>query len=127
MTAIQFPNFPFPVPPKAIEPKEAERLSSICSKQLRLNNAVLIAHYYTDPEIQKLAESTGGFVGDSLEMAKFGAAHPASTLVVAGVKFMGETSKMLSPNKRVLMPTLEATCSLDLGCPAEDFKAFIEA
>src|SRR5690606_39381133 len=77
--------------------------------------AVLVAHYYTDPEIQALAEETGGCVADSLEMARFGARHDAETLIVAGVKFMGETAKILTPSKRVLMPTLEATCSLDLG------------
>ena len=90
-------------------------------------NAVIIAHYYTSPEIQELAEATGGCVSDSLEMAKFGKQHSAQTLVVAGVKFMGETAKILSPEKRVLMPTLEATCSLDLGCPADEFAAFCDA
>jgi quinolinate synthase len=60
-------------------------------------------------------------------MARFGACHEASTLVVAGVRFMGETAKILSPEKRVLMPTLEATCSLDLGCPADEFGAFCDA
>ena len=54
---------------------------------------VLIAHYYTDPEIQALAEETGGFVGDSLEMAKFGNRHSASTLIIAGVRFMGESAE----------------------------------
>ena len=90
-------------------------------------NAAIIAHYYTSPEIQELAEATGGCVSDSLEMAKFGKNHSAQTLVVAGVKFMGETAKILSPEKRILMPTLEATCSLDLGCPADEFSAFCDA
>lgn len=93
---------------------------------LREKNAVLVAHYYTDPLLQALAEETGGCVSDSLEMARFGYQHPAQTLVVAGVKFMGETAKILSPEKRVLMPTLEATCSLDLGCPADEFAAFCD-
>lgn len=93
---------------------------------LKARDAVLVAHYYTDPEIQALAEETGGCVSDSLEMARFGRDHPASTLVVAGVKFMGETAKILSPDKRVLMPTLEATCSLDIGCPADEFSAFCD-
>jgi quinolinate synthase len=97
-------------------------------KQLLVEqNAVLVAHYYTDPLIQALAEETGGCVSDSLEMARFGAEHQADTLIVAGVKFMGETAKILTPNKRVLMPTLEATCSLDLGCPPEEFSAFCDA
>ncbi|WP_129773896.1 quinolinate synthase NadA, partial [Escherichia coli] len=83
--------------------------------------------YYTDPEIQQLAEETGGCISDSLEMARFGAKHPASTLLVAGVRFMGETAKILSPEKTILMPTLQAECSLDLGCPVEEFNAFCDA
>lgn len=93
---------------------------------LEKRDAVLVAHYYCDPEVQELAELTGGCVSDSLEMARFGRDHPAKTLVVAGVKFMGETSKILSPDKTVLMPTLEATCSLDLGCPIEEFSKFCD-
>ena len=93
---------------------------------LKSRNAVLVAHYYTDPEIQSLAEETGGCVSDSLEMARFGRDDPAELLVVAGVKFMGETAKILSPEKRVIMPTLEATCSLDLGCPIEEFSEFCD-
>jgi len=89
---------------------------------LKEKDAVLVAHYYTEDAIQELAEETGGVIADSLEMARFGAEHPAKTLVVAGVKFMGETSKILSPEKTVLMPTLEATCSLDIGCPEEEFS-----
>jgi quinolinate synthase len=95
--------------------------------QLQAHNAVLVAHYYVDGALQDLARATGGCVGDSLEMARFGAQHPASTLVVAGVRFMGETAKILSPEKRVLMPDDKATCSLDLGCPADAFSAFCDA
>jgi quinolinate synthase len=84
----------------------------------------LIAHYYVDHQIQALAEEVNGCVSDSLEMAKFGKLSKSNLLVVAGVKFMGETAKILSPEKKVIMPTLEATCSLDIGCPAEDFKNF---
>lgn len=91
---------------------------------LKQQDAVLITHYYTDPLLQRLAEESGGFVGDSLEMAKFGQRHPAKTLIIGGVRFMGETAKILSPEKRILMPDLEATCSLDLGCPVEDFRTF---
>ena len=93
---------------------------------LKRENAVLVAHYYTAPDIQALAEDSGGIVSDSLEMARFGANHKATTLIVAGVKFMGETAKILTPAKRVLMPTLEATCSLDIGCPADEFSAFCD-
>ena len=96
-------------------------------KQLLVEkNAVIVAHYYTDPLIQALAEETGGIVSDSLEMARFGNNHEAQTLVVAGVKFMGETAKILTPSKQVLMPTLEATCSLDIGCPADAFSDFCD-
>ncbi|MBB3181021.1 quinolinate synthase NadA [Variovorax sp. Sphag1AA] len=93
---------------------------------LRERQAVLVAHYYVHPDLQDLAEETGGLVADSLEMARFGRGHAASTLVVAGVRFMGETAKILSPDKRVLMPDLDATCSLDLGCPADAFSAFCD-
>ena len=93
---------------------------------LKRENAVLVAHYYTHEDLQEIAEETGGMVADSLEMARFGYEHPASTIIVAGVKFMGETAKILSPEKRVLMPTLEATCSLDVSCPAEAFSQFCD-
>ena len=95
-------------------------------ERLQQRDAVMVAHYYTDPEIQALAEETGGCVADSLEMARFGRDHPASTLIVEGVRFMGETAKILSPEKRVFMPTLEATCSLDIGCPEDEFAAFCD-
>ncbi len=94
---------------------------------LKEQQAVLVAHYYVDADLQELADETGGCVSDSLEMARFGRDHPARTVVVAGVKFMGETAKILSPHKRILMPDLDATCSLDLGCPADEFNAFCDA
>ncbi len=94
---------------------------------LKAKNAVLVSHYYVSPDLQDLAEETGGLVSDSLEMARFGRDHAAQTLVVSGVRFMGETAKMLSPEKTVLMPDLDATCSLDLGCPIAEFDAFCNA
>ncbi len=94
---------------------------------LKEKDAVLVAHYYTAGILQKLAEETGGLVSDSLDMARFGTQQKASTLVVAGVRFMGETAKILNPEKRILMPTLEATCSLDLGCPVDSFTSFCDA
>ncbi len=106
--------------------RDLNALKAEIKAQLRAKDAVLIAHYYTDPMIQELAEETGGIVSDSLEMARFGNSHSAETLVVAGVKFMGETAKILTPHKRILMPTLEATCSLDIGCPADQFSAFCD-
>jgi quinolinate synthase len=99
------------------------RLKSLFVEQ----DAVLAAHYYTDGDLQDLAVETGGRVADSLEMARFGNEHAAATLVVAGVRFMGETAKILNPEKRVLMPDLEATCSLDLGCPVGPFSDFCDA
>ena len=112
--------------PNAIDSAYAVQLQEQIKALLIEKNAVIIAHYYTDPLIQALAEETGGVVSDSLEMARFGNQHAAHTLVVAGVKFMGETAKILTPHKRVLMPTLEATCSLDVGCPAEEFALFCD-
>ena len=102
-------------------------LKAKIKRLLKEQQAVLVAHYYVDAELQELAEETGGCVSDSLEMARFGRDHAAQTLVVAGVRFMGETAKILSPQKRILMPDLEATCSLDLGCPADEFAAFCDA
>lgn len=67
---------------------------------LKQKNAVVIAHYYVDDELQALAEETGGYVSDSLDMANFGAQHEAETLVICGVRFMGETAKILSPEKQ---------------------------
>jgi quinolinate synthase len=113
-------------PEPEISAARVTELQQRIKQQLIEKDAVLIAHYYTDPLIQALAEETGGVVSDSLEMARFGKTHSAQTLVVAGVKFMGETAKILTPEKRVLMPTLEATCSLDVGCPADQFSAFCD-
>ena len=111
---------------KKYDPDTLKNLKKSIRKLLDEKNGVLISHYYVDEEIQKLTEETNGCVSDSLQMAKFGQTTDANLLVVSGVKFMGETSKILSPEKTVLMPTLEATCSLDLGCPIEDFKDFCD-
>ena len=107
--------------------EEKFALQQAIRAELKAQDAVLIAHYYVDGDLQDLALDTGGIVSDSLEMARFGRQQPAKTLIVAGVRFMGETAKILSPEKRVLMPDLEATCSLDLGCPADEFSAFCDA
>src|SRR5918994_2002654 len=110
------------------EPTAAERtaLKERIKQLLKERNAVMVSHYYVHPDLQDLAEETGGIVSDSLEMARFGRDHPAQTLAVSGVRFMGETAKILSPEKRVLMPDLDATCSLDLGCPIDEFSAFCD-
>ncbi len=110
--------------PEHLDPMEKVSLRNEIKALLEARGAVLVAHYYVDADVQDLAEETGGCVSDSLEMARFGKNHEASTLVVAGVKFMGETAKILSPEKRVIMPTLEAECSLDIGCPPDEFEAF---
>ena len=86
-----------------------------------------MAHYYTPTDIQIVAEATGGIVSDSLDMARFGASSSSPTLLVAGVRFMGETAKILNPEKTILMPDLQADCSLDLGCPPLEFGIFCEA
>lgn len=112
--------------PKPLTGAEKSELEDRIRAALKAQDAVLVAHYYTDPDIQRLAEETGGCVADSLEMARFGNQHKASTVIVAGVRFMGETAKILNPEKRVLMPTLEATCSLDVGCPADEFSDFCD-
>jgi len=113
--------------PDPINPDQAQALKAQAAALLKARGAVLVAHYYVDGHLQDLALETGGCVADSLEMARFGRDHEAQTLVVAGVRFMGETAKILSPEKTVLMPTLDATCSLDLGCPADDFATFCDA
>ena len=119
-------DYPFPKKPAKLSDIQQTELRNEIKALLKANNAVLVAHYYTDPVIQALAEETGGCVSDSLEMARFGRDHEAKNLVVAGVKFMGETAKILSPEKSVVMPTLDATCSLDLGCPIKEFSEFCD-
>src|SRR3990172_5722919 len=113
--------------PAELSRNERAALKEHIKRLLKEKQTVLVAHYYVDPDLQDLAEETGGCVSDSLEMARFGRNHEARTLVVAGVRFMGETAKILSPEKTILMPDLDATCSLDLGCPPEEFTVFCDA
>jgi quinolinate synthase len=112
-----------------VEPSADERvqLKANIRRMLREQDATLLAHYYVHPDLQDLAEETGGCVADSLEMARFGNKQSSRTLVICGVRFMGETAKILNPEKRVLMPDLEATCSLDLGCSAQEFSSWCDA
>lgn len=110
--------------PTPLSASEKQDVLASIKHALLAQNAVLVAHYYVDGDIQDLALETGGIVADSLEMARFGKKHSAQKLIVAGVRFMGETAKILSPEKTVFMPDLEATCSLDLGCPAQEFAQF---
>jgi len=109
-----------------IDQNEKQALKQRIGSLLKIQNAVLVAHYYVDPDLQELAEDTGGCVADSLEMARFGSQSQTDTLVVCGVRFMGETAKILNPEKRILMPDLNATCSLDDSCPADIFNAFCD-
>ena len=105
---------------------EIAKIKELIKLNLIRENAVIIAHYYTDQYVQQLAEESGGVVSDSLEMAKYGKNCDADTLIVAGVAFMGETAKILTPGKRVVMPSLEATCSLDIGCQIDEFNEFCD-
>ncbi|MCF6299026.1 MAG: quinolinate synthase NadA [Thiomicrorhabdus sp.] len=116
--AFEAPTLP------ALSEAEKSALKTEIKALLKAQNAQIVAHFYVDAELQSLAEETGGVVADSLEMANVGAQSDADTIVVCGVRFMGETAKMLSPEKTVLMPDIEATCSLDLGCPADEFAEF---
>lgn len=111
-------------PARVLSAEDKTALITHIKQLLKQRNAQIVAHYYVDADLQALAEETGGIVADSLEMANFGAQSDADVLVVCGVRFMGETAKLLSPEKTVIMPDLNATCSLDVGCPAEEFAAF---
>ena len=86
-------------------------------------NAIILAHYYQTADIQDLAD----FVGDSLELSKKAAETDADVIVFCGVKFMADTAKILSPEKIVVLPDMDAGCSLEDSCPPEKFKAFREA
>src|SRR5256885_4185003 len=113
-------------PPPFVAPEEKPALLERARQLLKERDAVLVAHYYVHPDLQDLAQASGGTVSDSLEMARFGHEHPGRTIVVAGVRFMGETAKILNPEKRVLMPDLEAECSLDLATPIDEFSRFCD-
>jgi len=118
------------IPPVIVEKlDDIERinLKEKIKKKLKQQGAVIVSHYYTDSDLQLLADETEGCVSDSLDMARFGYKSNAKTLVVCGVKFMGETAKILNPEKRILMPDLNANCSLDIGCPEDEFSKFCDA
>ena len=131
-TTIEMKDYRLPpaeVPETVVESltlEERDALKARIKALLRAQDAVLVAHYYTDADLQLLADETGGHVSDSLDMARFGHEAPQQTLVVCGVRFMGETAKILNPEKKVIMPDLEAECSLDLGCPADVFTRFCD-
>ena len=112
--------------PAALSDEAREALRQRIKVLLVEQDATLVVHYYIDESLQDLADETGGHVGDSLGMAYFGRDHRSQTLVVVGVRFMGETARILSPEKRVIMPDLDATCSLDLSCPVDEFSAYCD-
>ena len=112
--------------PRILTSAQRDALFEQITSLLREQNAVLITHYYVDEQLQILTDATGGYVGDSLGMADYGNRHPATMLVVVGVRFMGETAKILNPEKRVVMPDLAAECSLDLSCPIGAFSSFCD-
>ena len=97
-------------------------LKSEIRKLCKEKNAVIMAHYYTEGVIQDVAD----FVGDSLALAQKAANTEADIIVMCGVHFMGETNKILCPNKKVLVPDLNATCSLAESCPADKFEKFVK-
>ena len=131
-TSVKFLNESFPKTIDVLnsspvyDAQTKEEKVNLIKKLLKEKDAKIIAHYYTHADVQEVAELTGGNVSDSLEMAKFGANQSSKMLIVAGVRFMGETAKILNPEKKVLMPTLKAECSLDLNCPANDLLEFRE-
>ena len=97
-------------------------LKSEINRLRKEKNAIILAHYYQSGDIQDIAD----FVGDSLALAQWASKTDASIIVLCGVHFMGETAKILCPDKKVLVPDLNAGCSLADSCPAEDFKKFVE-
>jgi len=112
---------------ESLDDIERMNLKEKIKKKLKEREAVIVSHYYTDADLQLLADETGGCVSDSLEMARFGRDAKAKNLIVCGVKFMGETAKILNPEKQIFMPDLDANCSLDIGCPVDEFSDFCDA
>ena len=100
--------------PTYTEKQRNEKIENI-KRLLKQENAVLVAHYYTSEDLQMVADETGGYVSDSLEMARFGNRHPATTLIVAGVRFMGETAKILNPEKASINAYTGSNLFIGLG------------
>lgn len=119
MTNATITNWAECMPETNAQASIAARIRVICKEK----NAVILAHYYQDPFIQEVAD----FVGDSLALARYAANTDARIIVLAGVYFMAETAKILNPNKRVLLPDVNAGCSLADSCPPDKFRQFIQA
>ena len=102
---------------------KTDELISEIKRLRREKNAVIMAHYYQIGDIQDIAD----MVGDSLALAQYAAKTEADIIVLCGVHFMGETAKILSPQKKVLVPDIEAGCSLADSCPADEFELFVKA
>ncbi|WP_321389197.1 quinolinate synthase NadA [Emcibacter sp.] len=113
-------SIPLNVLPKGEAKKSDEELIEEINRLRKEKNAVILAHYYQDPKIQDLAD----FVGDSLDLSRKAAATDADVIVFCGVRFMAEVAKILSPDKKVVLPDMEAGCSLEDSCPPEDFAKF---
>lgn len=102
---------------------KTDELISEIKRLRREKNAVIMAHYYQTGDLQDIAD----MVGDSLALAQYAAKTEADIIVLCGVHFMGETAKILSPQKKVLVPDIEAGCSLADSCPADEFERFVKA
>lgn len=126
LSAILNREYVYPKAAEGLSAEEVKEYTNKISNLLKEQNAAIIAHYYCNNDVQALAEQTGGFIGDSLEMAKWGKNSSYDKLIVCGVRFMGETAKILSPEKTILMSSLKAECSLDLGCPIKEFSEFCD-
>ncbi|MCR5820411.1 MAG: quinolinate synthase NadA [Bacteroidaceae bacterium] len=102
---------------------EGTDLKKEIRRMAEAKNAVIMAHYYTEGEVQEVAD----FIGDSLALAQQAARTQADIIVMCGVHFMGETNKILCPEKKILVPDLNASCSLAESCPADEFRKFVDA
>lgn len=106
-----------------IAPPRGEELIEEINRLRKERNAVILAHYYQTPDIQDIAD----FIGDSLQLSQLAADTDADVIAFCGVKFMADTAKILSPDKTVILPDMDAGCSLEDSCPPEKFKAFRDA